>query len=240
MAPAPRFTAEQQEKMILSAAEQAIEETSLLDFSMSSIAKLSGLSMGSVYKFVQCKEDVLIALATLMYQEKQRVFKQVLNLPLTSPERLIGISLLDFSKVQMFSFDDQLENFVNTRAIMKRSSKRWLDHMIASSKVCENAFNQFLEKATQTGELINGKDDFEEISLGSWSLMVGYFHMVRLHQSWNNEQEMENIDNLAPLTIDNVHVKNLRRFINAFEWQKKLTENDIEKVSLHLMDEGLR
>ena len=43
---------------------------------MSAIAKLAGFSMGSVYKFVQCKEDVLIALATKMYQERQRVFKQ--------------------------------------------------------------------------------------------------------------------------------------------------------------------
>ncbi len=152
MAPAPKYSAEQQEEMILSSAAQAIEETSLLDFSMSSVAKLAGLSMGSVYKFVQCKEDVLIALATQMFQEKQRVFKQVLALPLTTPERLIAISLLDFSKVQMFSFDDQLESIVNTRAIMKRSSRRWLEHMINSSKVCELAFKSFFLKRRHNQE----------------------------------------------------------------------------------------
>lgn len=74
MAPAPKYSAEQQEEMILSSAAQAIEETSLLDFSMSSVAKLAGLSMGSVYKFVQCKEDVLIALATQMFQKKTAGF----------------------------------------------------------------------------------------------------------------------------------------------------------------------
>ena len=51
---------------------------------------------------------------------------------------------------------------------------------------------------------------------------------------------MENLENLAPLALDNVHVKNLKRFINAFEWQQKLANNDIEKVSQYLINEGLR
>ncbi|MGJ8692294.1 MAG: TetR/AcrR family transcriptional regulator [Thalassotalea sp.] len=240
MAPAPKFSTEQQEEMILSAAAQAIEKTSLLDFSMSAIAKLAGLSMGSVYKFVQCKEDVLIALATKMYQEKQRVFKQVLTMPLTAPERLIAISLLDFSKVQMFSFDDQLESIVNTRAIMKRSSRRWLDHMITSSKVCEISFQHFLENAVASGELPSSPDDLAELSIGSWSLMVGYFQTVRLHLSWNSEQELAKYDSLQPLAADNVHIKNLQRFINTFTWQQPLSSKDINKVCQHLVKEGLR
>ena len=150
MAPAPKFSCEDQEKMILSAAVTVIEKTSLLDFSMSAIAKLAGLSMGSVYKFVQCKEDVLIALATKVYQERQQVFIQVLSLPLTTPERIIANSLLDFSKVQMYSFDDQLESIVNTRAMMQRCSPRWLDQMIACGKVCEGMFKTFLQSAAQS------------------------------------------------------------------------------------------
>lgn len=240
MAPAPRFSHEEQEELILSAAVKVIEKTSLLDFSMSAIAKLAGISMGSVYKFVQCKEDVLIALATKMYQEKQRVFKHVLSLPLTTPERLIAISLMDFSKVQMFSFDDQLESIVNTRAIMKRSSKRWLDHMINSSKVCETAFNSFLQASVESGELMSGKESLEDIGIGSWALMVGYFQTVRLHLSWNSEQELAELDNLMPLSISNVHIRNLRRFINAFDWQQKLTEQDLNKVCNYLVNEGIR
>ncbi|MFT7430375.1 MAG: AcrR family transcriptional regulator, partial [Colwellia sp.] len=88
MAPAPKFSLEEQEKLILFAAVTAIEKSNVLDFSMSSIAKSAGLSMGSVYKFVQCKEDLLIVLATKMYQEKYRVVSQVLALPLTTPERI--------------------------------------------------------------------------------------------------------------------------------------------------------
>ena len=241
MAPAPRFSPEEQEKLVLCAAISTIEQSSLLDFSMSKIAKLAGLSMGSVYKFVQCKEDVLIALATRMYQERQRVFKQVLLLPLTTPERIIANSLLDFSKVQMYDFDDQLESIVNTRAMMKRCSPRWLDQMIACGKVCEGMFQSFLQSASDSGELTSGDRDIAEINSGTWSLAIGYFQTVRLHQCWQKEQnsceEGECVPALAP---DNEHIRSLQRLINTYDWQQQVSNEDILKICQSLVDAGLR
>lgn len=248
MAPAPRFSVEEQERLIICAAIKAIEESSLLDFSMSAIAKLAGLSMGSVYKFVQCKEDVLIALATRMYQERQSVFKKVLALPLTTPERIIAISLLDFSKVQMYNFDNQLESIVNTEAMMKRCSERWLSLMIACGKQCETMFQQFLQNAANSGELTSGSRDIEEINLGTWSLSVGYFQTVRLHQCWHNDLD-ENIDgiddeenekNTLVLTADNIHIRTMKRLVNTYDWQQKVSNDDIENICLHLADAELR
>lgn len=240
MAPAPRFSPEEQEKLILLAAVTAIEKSSLLDFSMSSIAKLACLSMGSVYKFVQCKEDVLIALATKMYQERQRLFAQVLSLPLTTPERIIATSLLDFSKVRMYSFDDQLESFVNTRAIMKRSSRKWLEQMINCCQTCESAFQQFLQTAADSGELISGDRDIEEINLSAWSLSVGYFQTVRLHHNRDKEQDIVGEECLPALAPDNLHIRSLQRLMNTFDWQKKVNEQDIIKTCECLVAHGLR
>jgi AcrR family transcriptional regulator len=240
MAPAPKFSCEDQEKMILSAAVTAIDKSSLLDFSMSAIAKLAGLSMGSVYKFVQCKEDVLVALATKMYQERQQVFKQVLSLPLTTPERIIANSLVDFSKVQMYSFDDQLESIVNTRAMMKRCSRRWLEQMIACGKACEGIFRAFLQAAADSGELKSGSKDIEEISLGTWSMAVGYFQTVRLHQCWQNDACMDNEENLSALAPDNLHIRSMQRLVNTYQWQQEVKDDDIIKVCQSLADKGLR
>jgi hypothetical protein len=242
MAPAPKFSLEEQEKLILFAAVTAIEKSTLLDFSMSSIAKLAGLSMGSVYKFVQCKEDLLIALATKMYQEKQRVFSQVLALPLTTPERIIGLSLLDFSKVQMYSFDDQLESIVNTCSIMKRSSPRWLDYMINCSKVCEDSFQVLLQTAVDNNELQSVvSNEMEQINIGAWSLAVGYFQTVRLHHGRNlNQEDNDGQDCISALAVDNVHILNLQRFMNSFDWQQKVSKEDIEKVAEQLVALALR
>jgi len=240
MAPAPRFSPAEQEKLVLCAAITTIEQSSLLDFSMSKIAKLAGLSMGSVYKFVQCKEDVLIALATRMYQERQRIFRQVLSLPLTTPERIVANSLLDFSKVQMYAFDDQLESIVNTKAMMNRCSPRWLDQMIACGKVCEGMFQEFLQSAAQSGELISGERDIEEINSGTWSLAIGYFQTVRLHQCWQKEQDAAKEDCVPVLAPDNQHIRSLQRLINTYDWQQQVSNEDINKVCQSLVDAGLR
>jgi AcrR family transcriptional regulator len=240
MAPAPRFSPAEQEKLVLCAAITTIEQSSLLDFSMSKIAKLAGLSMGSVYKFVQCKEDVLIALATRMYQERQRIFRQVLSLPLTTPERIIANSLLDFSKVQMYAFDDQLESIVNTRAMMNRCSPRWLDQMIACGKVCEGIFQEFLQAAAQSGELTSGERDIDEINSGTWSLAIGYFQTVRLHQCWQKEQDAPEEDCVPVLAPDNQHIRSLQRLINTYDWQQEISDKDINKVCKKLVEAGLR
>ena len=240
MAPAPRFSLEEQEKLILFAAVTAIEKSTLLDFSMSSIAKSAGLSMGSVYKFVQCKEDLLIVLATKMYQEKQKVFSQVLSLPLSTPERIIALSLLDFSKVQMYSFDDQLESIVNTCSIMKRSSQRWLDYMFNCSKVCEESFQVLLQTAVDSKELKSGVSEMEQINVGAWSLAVGYFQTVRLHHGRSSQKDNDEQTCLLSLPVNNVHILNLQRFLNSFDWRKKLDNEDIEKVCQMLVELELR
>ncbi|PKG38008.1 TetR/AcrR family transcriptional regulator [Psychromonas sp. Urea-02u-13] len=246
MAPAPRFSAQEQETLIINAAIKAIEESSLLDFSMSAVAKLAGLSMGSVYKFVQCKEDVLIALATRMYQERHLVFKKVLSLPLTTPERLIAMSLLDCSKVDMYTFGNQLESIVNNEALMKRCSARWLTQMINCGERCQNLFQQFLQNAADSGELTSGNRDIEEIKIGIWSLSVGYFQSVRLHlDRHNEEQDNTNIaaqitENAFVLAPNDAHVCNMRRLINSYDWKQNISDNDIKKVCLQLSDNALR
>ena len=240
MAPAPRFSAEEQEKLIICAAIKAIEDSSLLDFSMSAIAKLAGLSMGSVYKFVQCKEDVLIALATRMYQERQSVFKKILALPLTTHERIIAASLLDFSKVQMYNFDNQLESIVNTDAMMKRCSQRWLTQMIACGERCQTMFQQFMQAAADSGELTSGNRDIEEINLGTWSLSVGYFQTVRLHHCRLSNQKENFSDEMLALAPDDLHIRTMQRLVNSYDWQQKIADDDIKKVCQTLTNAGLR
>ncbi len=244
MAPAPRFSAQEQERLIICAAIKAIEESSLLDFSMSAIAKLAGLSMGSVYKFVQCKEDVLIALATRMYQQRQGVFKKVLALPLTTPERIIAISLLDFSKVHMYNFDNQLESIVNTEAMMKRCSERWLSQMIACGEQCQTMFQQFLQNAADSGELTSGERDIEEINLATWSLSVGYFQTVRLHHCWQNDFDETAENNAkataAVLTPEDLHICSMQRLVNSYDWQRNVTRDDLTNICKHLENAELR
>ncbi len=91
--PAPKYSLEQQEQMILASAAHCIQDSSLLDFKMSDIAKGAGLSMGSVYKHIQSKEDLLVALAAQMSSQIHHVFKTILELPYSAGAKLVSLQM---------------------------------------------------------------------------------------------------------------------------------------------------
>ena len=230
MAPAPKYSMQEQEQMMLDAAEQSIENSSLLDFTMSAIAKSAGLSMGSIYKHVQSKEDVLIALAAKMYVNELQVYHQVLTLPLTIPEKIIATNLIDRRKVQTYSFEGQLDNLVSSAALLKRGSPMWIERMLNSSKKIELEFEQFFMAASASGEFISGVEAEEEICLLFWSLTAGYFQLVRQHHSWLQGEDEATTGEFVALSGNAPHILGLKRVINSYEWQQPLTDQGIKKA----------
>ena len=74
MSPAPRYSPEEEQELVLDAAVGCIEESSLLGFTIGAIAKRAGLSVGSLYKHVQSKEDLLVALATRQARHTRQLY----------------------------------------------------------------------------------------------------------------------------------------------------------------------
>lgn len=99
--PAAKYSGEKQQEMIFSAAVECIRESSTTEFTMASIVKKAMLSMGSVYKFVQSKEDIVTALASEAFDYRSSVYARVLNLTLSAPEKILSISLISPAKVEM-------------------------------------------------------------------------------------------------------------------------------------------
>lgn len=234
MAPAAKYSLQEQENMILNAAEKCIEESSLLDFSMARLAKTAGLSMGSVYKHVQSKEDVWIALASNMYRHQSELFLKVLEMPFTTPEKIAAISLLDHKKIQLFSFEVQLDNLVSNPALLQRGSCYWLERMFKYSKLTNSLFIQCFMDAVQSGEFKSGEEYVEEINIATWSLIVGYFRQVQEHLSWDSEDKTLLFSNKPIVSVDSIHIRSLQRLLNAYEWATPLSKEGLIKVCTQL------
>lgn len=244
MVPAPKFSFEEQEEMILKAAEESIENSSLLDFPMSDIAKRAGLSMGSVYKHVQSKEDVLIALASRMYRNEYGVYERLLSLPLTIPERIVAVSLLHRTKTRTYSFESHLDNLVTCPDLLDRCSPGWLTRMRSGCEGMAALFRQLLVQGVEDGELLSGLEVVDEMNQAIWSYCAGYFQLVRQHQCQTLSPELqEQTGSLcaeALISPDALHIRGMKRFINAYEWREPLTCEGIGKACQALEAEGFR
>jgi len=242
MVPAPKFSPQQQEEKILTAAAQCIAETSLMDFTMSSIAKRAGLSMGSIYKHIQTKEDVLIALATKMFENLRQVFERFLALPLTMPEKLLGIGLMTPDKYKLYPFDSHLEMLIGNEAVLKRASSGWIEKMVRVEEPLEQLFFDAISAAIDSGELaLDGQNRemlVEEILVAVWSMNVGFFQVAFQRHARGMLGELVALP--FPLAIDDPFTKTVRRLLNSYQWQQPLTEQGINDLCLLLEKEGLR
>jgi len=241
MAPAPKYSLQQQEDMILNAAATCIEQTSLIDFTMSAISKEAGMSMGSIYKHVQCKEDIIFALAIRVYQHQSSVFEQVIALDLTTPERMIGITLLNPLKTQVYSFDVHLDAFVTNELVVKRTSPQWRERMMAAHKNCEQLFYHCMSQAAHSSELSSAGDIellIEEINLAGWALTVGYQNVSRVVQI--REIAHGDAKLYEPVSVNAPIVRIFTRLFNSYQWQTPLDSAGINKTANLLVELGLR
>ena len=241
MAPAPKYSPQQQEEIILNAAVDCINESSLLDFTMSSISKAAGLSMGSIYKHVQCKEDIIFALATKVFRHHSNNFKKILQMPLTTPERIIAISLLSPEKIELFPFDSHLESFAANEVIIASASPLWTERMIKAHEECEKVFNECMTQAALSGELTLDKSPeqmIEEINLGCWALFTGYQYVARVVQIRHISEGTDSLK--EPLALDSTPIRSMQRLLNAYQWKTPLDSAGIAKAAELLTQHNLR
>ncbi|TMO60341.1 TetR/AcrR family transcriptional regulator [Pseudoalteromonas aurantia] len=241
MAPAPKYSHQKQLEMILDAAEECIKASSVMDFTMAKVARTAGLSMGSVYKHVQSKEDIILALAHSSFLHVSKIFDQVLALPITTPEKVLAISLIAPRKLQYFVFDNDLLSYAVNEAVISRASNIWTEKMIVANNACEQSFKLALTEGINSGELIgelNLSHAIEEIILGSWAMCVGYDQVQRVKQI---KQIGEGTDSLMdPLIESDPIIRSSIRFLNSYPWQKPLTEESVKALIYTLTDINLR
>ncbi|NIB43564.1 TetR/AcrR family transcriptional regulator [Pseudomaricurvus alkylphenolicus] len=246
MCPAPKCCPVEQEQKILQAAAECVEQTSLLDFTMSAIAKKAGVSMGSIYKHVHTKEDVLIALGMHTFENLQSVFRRILALDdLTPAQRLLAISLFDYNKVDPYPFSRHLEMLISSDAVQRRGSAHWLEKLTQSNAGCMQIFREFLEKTVEQDNLgTEGEplEYLERLNLAIWTMGVGHIQVVLQQYSLKSRLAENAADHGLPfpLPVNDPHVVNMQQLINSFLWREPLQPEHILQVAERLEELGLR
>jgi len=238
----PKQTADEQESLILDSAALCIEESSILDFTMSAVGKKAELSIGSIYKHVQSKEDVLVALAERVFSYQLCVFKDVMALPLTTPERLIAVMLLSQDKLCHYPFGVQLKMLASNEAVLQRASSRWIEKLWRVNDKATRVFENAMVDACESGELTVSKTNRDAVistlSIGLWSMHVGFVEVA--YQQIAFEKHKVGGASPFPVAIDHAFVMSAKQQINSFSWKTPLDDVGIERASELIIERGYR
>ena len=244
MCPAPKACPVEQEEKVLAAAAACINESSLMDFTMSAIAKKAGMSMGSIYKYIHSKEDVLVALAVHVQQRLKACFTHVYQSSLSLPEQIIALSLLDFNKVDPYPFARHLEMLCSNQVLLERASPMWRERLLESgtelTQVCESNCRKAIDEnllLEEGNSKDNGEDIVQQMTLAMWSLNVGTIQVL-LHTAEMGDQAQEKLP--FPRELDDPHILNMKRLINSFHWKQPLTNDGVKRAADILIDLGYR
>nr|WP_277345730.1 TetR/AcrR family transcriptional regulator [Pseudomaricurvus alkylphenolicus] len=159
--------------MLLLSAACCIEETSLLDFTMSSVARKSEMSMGTVYKHFYSKEDLIVALCTLSIEHRVQVLEKLFSMFMNTPQKLAACCLLNTDKMKRYPFSGELEVLSASESLLARVSELRRDRLEKANACHDDLVVHLLEAAINNGELI--LDDGIERRLNHlFFLILGY------------------------------------------------------------------
>ena len=231
MAPASKYSFEEEHERIINASIECINDTSVTRFTMAKVASKASLSMGSVYKHFQCKEDIVMALAARSFSHISSVFARIFNLPISTPEKIIAVCLRSPEKLQCFPFANELESYATNDAVIHKASEPWTQKMIEASSHCEDTFKAQLAAGISADDFSQNVDVdelVEEITVSGWAMNVGYEQVLRVQQS---RQIIEGTASLmAPLDATDPLVRSMVRLINSYPWKQKLSQASISNT----------
>lgn len=230
--PAPTHTPAEQERMILEASAQCILDTSLIDFKMSAIAKQAGLSMGSVYKHIQSKEDVLVALSVQLNKRASKVIKKILSLPHPLPTKIVAINLVSEEAMYKYPFGYQLMTMINSEDLRAKASEKWLLRDAQISEEIRTYFKLALIEAVANQELLCNADEqedlIEEFILMHWAVSVGIPQIVNYPYSASITENTKKHE--THLSLDHPILKAAIRMTNSYPWKTPTSRADLEAV----------
>ena len=231
----------EQQRNILQAAAEAISESSLLDFKMAAIAKAAGTSMGTVYKHVQSKEDVLVGLATESYLHLHRVYKDVLDFPVNLPERLISLFLVSPEKTHLYDFGAHLEMMILNPTILVRASAGWRERMVRADTQISDLFVNAMIDGCEQGELLISTEQRgtvgREMLQGLWALSFGFMGIT--FQQLSRELG-GSIPQPPSLTLEDPIIHSAKRLLSTYPWRTPPSDGELAKACRLLEEKGYR
>ncbi|OED41533.1 hypothetical protein ACH42_13595 [Endozoicomonas sp. (ex Bugula neritina AB1)] len=168
----------EREAKIIETTIQLLEESSFLDLRMSDVSKHAECSMGAVYSHFSCKEDLLLACACFVTQDKRLTLQKVADSNLPPLDKLISIVLLMWAKNNQKPQHYQLQQLAMNPSIWKRASLYRIHAMNDLGQEMQGMVAEIAEQVLlyKRGESVN-PDLAGQLLVGLFGLTVGLFQM---------------------------------------------------------------
>jgi AcrR family transcriptional regulator len=206
------------ERFFLDTARELIREQGLLNLQMSRIAEKSEYAVGTLYQHFSSKEDLLLALTTVMGTEHVELFERVGRWQASSRDRMFAISVADtifvrrnpeFFRVAQYSLCEVVWHAA--------SAERRTAFLEQVAQPVGAVVTGIISDAVASGDVALHSLSEEALSTGLWALTSGTHNLVHA------EGVVEVFQSQDPYRLMCRHVNVM---LNGFDWQPRVDPHD--------------
>lgn len=200
----------EREQLIIEAAWESIRESGLLNLRMSRLAERCEYAVGTLYQHFARKEDLLVALTTVVAREHAAMFRRVANWQATPRERMFAVAVADMIFVQRNPDYFRVAQYTQCEVVWEAASIERRRALLDCIHVTGEIVLEIVNDAVAAGDLeLRGLSAYE-VGVGCWALADGTHNLV------HSERVPEQADTIAPYHLMCRHMQTL---LNGYGWR---------------------
>ncbi|NBB93317.1 MAG: TetR family transcriptional regulator [Gammaproteobacteria bacterium] len=166
------------EDLFLDTARRLILGDGLLSLTMARVAAACDYATGTLYQHFSSKEDLLLALSTLMSGDRVELFCRAAGFDGTTRDRMFALSVADVLFASQCPEHFRLAQYVFTEAVWSATSEaRRTQALERSQPMCEEV-RSIVRQAVDEGDLPDRGLRNLDLGVGPWTLCLGMHTLV--------------------------------------------------------------
>ena len=209
---------QEREERILEVAQEQLVQDGYHGLNMDKIAATLEYAKGTIYNHFPCKEEIMVALAVRVLEQRTEMFRHAAAWQGNSRQRLAAIGAAAEVFVQQYPHLFQLERLIGSASIWEKISETRKMQMQTSEQRCIEIIAGIVRDGVAANDLqLPAEMKPEHIVFGLWSMTLGAYSIIARNAS------------LSELGIEEPYIA-VRRQINAtmdgLGWKPLLSEFD--------------
>ena len=210
------------EAAFIQATRQQICQNGLLGVQMAAIARECGYATGTLYHHFASKEDLLMAVATQITDDRRRYFERVFNWSAPSRDRMVGFTVASCLFAQHYPEQFRLEQYLMTEVIWQACTDDRREQFLAALRPLGEMAAQIVQDAEKSGDVdAHGQVPMAIVS-GQWAMTNGTQTLIHAHGMLAQYQ----LHDPFKMLLRNVNLQ-----LNALNWLP-LCSNPFDDVAL--------
>ena len=164
------------ERHILDSAWQLVANEGFLALKISELAKIAGVSIGTLYVHFESKEDLIIAMAMDAWKDMEQVLIQALEGEASPVRRLMAFSIMGHRYNIAHPVRFEANQLAGVPSIWQRASLRHHQQVPEGCEAFEGRLKPVIRDAIESGELEKEENldhQIDAFSHGLWAVGIG-------------------------------------------------------------------